>query len=251
MASSGTSPHGHLRVQNVVKFLRVGFFSCHPCHGWNFLFLQVPRRCYDVAGTNVVSLVHFLWYIIFFCPRSILGANNRGDWNCLNPFTFRCFFFPRICGARERQVPWLVPCSDEWDNRSPDTQAPLLWTEFFLELNDALQFPIYPVDFHKHFDVDSPNFSPLVFSTVHFASSQLGMNALCFKKIRQSLLWPHAVRLESERNWSVAPRNNNLESQQHHLLPPTIHQATTSLEKNSTSTPKQKKHTAALQSSKF
>ncbi|CUE73070.1 Hypothetical protein, putative, partial [Bodo saltans] len=86
--------------------------------------------------------------------------------------------------------------------RSPDARAPLIWTEFFLELNDALQFPFYPVDFHKHFDVDSPSFVPLVFSTVHFASTQFGMNTLCLKKTLQSLLWPHSVRLEGERNWT-------------------------------------------------
>ncbi|CUG06096.1 membrane-associated protein, putative [Bodo saltans] len=107
-------------------------------------------------------------------------------------------------GLRERQVPWLIPCSDEWENRSPDARAPLIWTEFFLELNDALQFPFYPVDFHKHFDVDSPSFVPLVFSTVHFASTQFGMNTLCLKKTLQSLLWPHSVRLEGERNWTVS-----------------------------------------------
>ncbi|CUG06093.1 Hypothetical protein, putative [Bodo saltans] len=111
-------------------------------------------------------------------------------------------------GLRERQIPWLVPCSDEWENRSPKDLAPLIWTEFFLELNDeALQFPFYPVDFHKHFNVDSPSFSPLVFSTVHFASAQMGLNALCFRKILQTLLWPHAVRLEGERNWSFTSQN--------------------------------------------
>ncbi|CUI14800.1 membrane-associated protein, putative [Bodo saltans] len=121
-------------------------------------------------------------------------------------------------GLRERQIPWLVPCSDAWENRSPGDLAPLIWTEFFLELNDeALQFPFYPVDFHKHFNVDSPSFSPLVFSTVHFASAQLGLNALCFRKILQSLLWRHAVRLEGERNWSVTSQNQ-LEAQ-YKLMP--------------------------------
>ncbi|CUG93132.1 Hypothetical protein, putative, partial [Bodo saltans] len=107
-------------------------------------------------------------------------------------------------GLRDRQVPWLVPCSDEWENRSPDARAPLIWTEFFLELNDALQFPFYPVDFHKHFDVDSPSFVPLVFSTVHFDSAQFGMNALCFKLLIQSLLWPYAVQHEHRRMRTVS-----------------------------------------------
>ncbi|CUE58895.1 Hypothetical protein, putative [Bodo saltans] len=106
-------------------------------------------------------------------------------------------------GLRELQIPWIVPCSDEWqNNRSPGSRAPLIWTQFFLELNDALQFPFYPVDFYKHFDVDSPEFSPLVFSAVHFASAHFGMNALCFKKLLESLLWPHAARLGGERNWT-------------------------------------------------
>ncbi|CUG85655.1 transmembrane protein, putative [Bodo saltans] len=107
-------------------------------------------------------------------------------------------------GLHEQRVPWLVPCSDEWEGHGPGDRRPLLWTAFFVEMNEALRFPIYPVDFHKHFDVDSPRFTPLVFGTMHFASPSWGHNILCFKKLVESLLWPHAVTLAAKHNWSGA-----------------------------------------------
>ncbi|CUG93003.1 Hypothetical protein, putative [Bodo saltans] len=112
-------------------------------------------------------------------------------------------------GFQAKRIPWLVPCSDDWgyDNGAAGSgdnkRSPWLWTQFFVELNDALQFPFYSVDFHKHFDVDSPQFSPLVFGTVHFAAPSIGYSSLCFKSVFQSFVWPHAVRLATKHEWDA------------------------------------------------
>ncbi|CUG93002.1 membrane-associated protein, putative, partial [Bodo saltans] len=109
-------------------------------------------------------------------------------------------------GFHAKRVPWLLPCSDDWGYdgaASGDKRSPWLWTQFFVELNDALQFPFYPVDFHKHFDVDSPQFSPLVFGTVHFAAPSIGYSSLCYKSVFQSFVWPHAVRLATKHEWDA------------------------------------------------
>lgn len=124
-------------------------------------------------------------------------------------------------GLHAQRVPWLVPCSDDWGYfaaPSRGKRAPWLWTEFFAELNEALQFPFYPVDF-KHFDVDSPQFSPLVFGTVHFAVPSVGYNSLCYKKVVQSFVWPHAVRLAAKRGWDAAAERRFQETRSTKTMP--------------------------------
>ncbi|CUE64060.1 Hypothetical protein, putative [Bodo saltans] len=125
-------------------------------------------------------------------------------------------------GLHAQQVPWLVPCSDDWGYfaaPSRGKRAPWLWTEFFAELNEALQFPFYPVDF-KHFHVDSPQFSPLVFGTVHFAVPSVGYNSLCYKKVVQHFLWPHAVRLAAKRGWDADAEHRFQEVLKTSAMPP-------------------------------
>lgn len=104
-------------------------------------------------------------------------------------------------GFHKRNIPWLVPCVNE-EIGGGVAAHPLVWTQFFLELNDGpLQFPFYPVDLHKHFDVDSSAFLPLVFPAVHFATPSMGTNTLCLRSVLQSLLWPHAVQQATSHCW--------------------------------------------------
>jgi hypothetical protein len=102
-------------------------------------------------------------------------------------------------GLHKRRIPWLVPCSDEWDAARGD--APLLWTKFFFDLNEVLQFPFYLVDAYKHLDVDVRHVT-LRFRQVHFAATQGGINALCLKPVLRAVFWPV---VSSNNSWSPHP----------------------------------------------
>jgi hypothetical protein len=93
-------------------------------------------------------------------------------------------------GLDKQGVPWLVPCSDEWVG----SRRPLVWVQFFLELNSAgLGFPVYPVDYYKYLLTDRRDVV-LYFDRVYFASSYLSYNMLCFKPIIARALWPLAAK---------------------------------------------------------
>ncbi|CUG02646.1 Hypothetical protein, putative [Bodo saltans] len=97
-------------------------------------------------------------------------------------------------GLNETGVPWLVPCSDEWVG----SVRPLVWVQFFLELNAGLGFPVYPVDYNKYLNSNRRELV-LFFDTVYFASSYLSRNIWCFKSIVAHALWPLAEKRASSR----------------------------------------------------
>lgn len=101
-------------------------------------------------------------------------------------------------------VPWLVPCSDIWQGGGK-AAPPLLWTRMFLELNEALQFRMFPVDFHNVLDVDRRT-EVMQFRSVHFATSYLPLNAACFKPALLHRLWPFVKQRAVARNMEVVSR---------------------------------------------
>jgi hypothetical protein len=105
-------------------------------------------------------------------------------------------------GLHKSRIPWLVPCSDEWDAARGD--APLLWTKFFFDLNEVLQFPFYLVDVYKHLDADVRH-ATLRFRQVHFAATHGGVNALCLKPVLRAVFSP------------VVSGTNTRWSPQHHV----------------------------------
>ncbi|CUI11838.1 membrane-associated protein, putative [Bodo saltans] len=105
-----------------------------------------------------------------------------------------------IGGLDRKQIPWLIPCSNGW----VDDVAPLIFTQFFLELNEVLRFPFYPLDVDKYMDVDRHSSAPVLqFREVRFASLTFGRNSLCLKQAFRAQIWPSAVKQAHDRHWLV------------------------------------------------
>jgi hypothetical protein len=105
-----------------------------------------------------------------------------------------------VGGLWAQRIPWLIPCSNQWVGNV----APLIFTQFFLELNEVLQFSFYPLDIDRFVDVDRHNTRTLVFKTVHFASLTFGRNSLCFKPVFRSMLWPTVLQIARVHGWDGA-----------------------------------------------
>jgi hypothetical protein len=117
-------------------------------------------------------------------------------------------------GLDKRGVPWLVPCSDDWRGNGA---RPLIWTRFFLELNEVFQFPVYPVDMGRVLDIDHRTVA-LRFATVHFATSYLAWNIACFKPTVLDRLWPHVKTAAMKHEWS-STLSHRLEEERQRFLP--------------------------------
>ncbi|CUG92919.1 Hypothetical protein, putative, partial [Bodo saltans] len=116
-------------------------------------------------------------------------------------------------GLDRQRVPWIVPCSDSWtDAASPvDTpNPPLVWTQFFLELNEGVGYPIVPVDIEMFLDVERRT-KVLTFAKVYFATSNLSMNMFCFQPVIAKTLWPLA-EAAARRRGLVAPCVNDTQA---------------------------------------
>jgi hypothetical protein len=105
-----------------------------------------------------------------------------------------------VGGLWAQRIPWLIPCSNQWVGKV----APLIFTQFFLELNEVLQFPFYPLDIDRYVDVDRHSSRTLLFKIVHFASLTFGRNALCFKPVFRSMVWPAVLQIARVQGWAAS-----------------------------------------------
>jgi hypothetical protein len=85
-----------------------------------------------------------------------------------------------------RGVPWIVPCSDQWTSTTAWT-----WTKFFVEINQVLQLPVFPLDIRW---INATDLHTFPFPVVHFAPYYLGWNQGCVRHVTSQLLWPYAEK---------------------------------------------------------
>lgn len=85
-------------------------------------------------------------------------------------------------GLNTRNVPWLVPCSDDWTFESAWT-----WSKFFVDVNQALNLPVFPLDIRL---LNLTAVQPWRFQTVSFAPYYLGWNQGCRRQMTSEIFWP-------------------------------------------------------------
>jgi hypothetical protein len=95
-------------------------------------------------------------------------------------------------------VPWLVPCVP-----SGATVKVPVWTRFFLEINEALRFPIYPLHLHEDITTIRPGTSDVIrFASVHFVNYYAEWNQVCFKPALLHKLWPWVLNEAPRQLWN-------------------------------------------------
>lgn len=102
-------------------------------------------------------------------------------------------------GLDKDGVPWLVPCSS-----APNVPSPI-WTHFFLQLNEALQFPIRPFDLHREVATTPGDLvdDVLRFDHLVFVNFNAEWNQVCFKPVLLLKLWPTVLKLALAKDWDA------------------------------------------------
>lgn len=123
----------------------------------------------------------------------------------------------------QRSVPWLIPCRESNSTFVSDFVSPIHFTRFFLELNDELELPFFPVSLdelhvtgavrtgaatlssnrtmpqvsdrqQQQTIIGSFFLMPIRFSKIFFAPYFFqGWNQFCFKQMMWERLWPKAM----------------------------------------------------------
>jgi hypothetical protein len=153
------------------------------------LFVSHRWSCSALRSSSNVTDAEAITGVYYALDSAATSPGHAAD---MLLFGLGQYFAERL---NEKNVPWLVPCSDNWEVE----ESVWIWTRFFLELNEVLRLPVRALDVHL---LDVATFHTTHrFDQVHFATYYLGWNQACFKPVLARQLWPHV--LQRFLNWEA------------------------------------------------